>query len=71
MEFRLIISIWANNETKLTNTIALRSEIDLIVEYGVVHITIQQDRNGLVLTLEPRLYFNLQKRNSDKLKTEK
>ncbi len=66
-----LLGIWANNETKLTNTIALRSEIGFDSEiWGGSYNNTTGFVMAPVLTLEPRLYFNLQKRNSKKLKTE-
>lgn len=57
------LGIWAHNETKLSNSIALRSEIgfDSGIWGGDFY-----DRTGFlltpVITLEPRLYYNLNKR---------
>jgi hypothetical protein len=59
------LGIWINNETKLSNSIALRSEI------GIEHdfFCDQYDGAGFilqpVLTLEPRYYYNLENRNSE------
>jgi hypothetical protein len=59
------LGIWINNETKLSNSIALRSEI------GIEHdfFCYQYDGAGFilqpVLTLEPRYYYNLENRNSE------
>ena len=59
------LGIWAHNESKLSNTIALRSEIGL--DAGIL-FTDFEGRSGFllapVLTLEPRFYYNLNKRNS-------
>lgn len=62
------MGVWVNNEIKLLNTVALRSEIGFnavnrtIVDFFIVpkyKICIP-----LVLTLEPRYYFELKKRHS-------
>jgi len=59
------LGIWAHNETKLSNQIALRSEIgfDTGIWRGDFY-----DGSGLllapVITLEPRWYYNLNKRES-------
>jgi len=59
------LGIWAHNESKLSNTIALRSEIgfDAGFQSGFFYA---EDVFFLapVLTLEPRFYYNLNKRNS-------
>ena len=59
------LGIWIHNESKLSNTIALRSEIGL--DAGIL-FTDFEGRSGFllapVLTLEPRFYYNLNKRNS-------
>ena len=58
--------IWINNETKLNNTIALRSEIGIEKDFTVGD---HYDGTGFilqpVLTLEPRFYYNLKSRNSE------
>ncbi len=63
---------WLNNETKLTNTIAIRSEIGIENDFAV-----GDHYNGTgfilqpVLNVEPRYYYNLEKRNSKGKKTSK
>lgn len=58
-----ILGIWVHNESKLSNQIALRSEIGLDTRIwgGSFY-----DRTGFlltpVITLEPRWYYNLNKR---------
>tara|TARA_R100000935_G_C2835473_1_gene167842 strand:- start:1462 stop:1977 length:516 start_codon:yes stop_codon:yes gene_type:complete len=57
------LGIWINNETKLTNAVALRAELGLdSALWGGTHYT----RTGYlftpVLTLEPRWFYNLNKR---------
>jgi hypothetical protein len=57
------LGIWVHNESKLSNTLALRSELgfDTGIWGGIFY-----DETGFllapVLTLEPRLYYNLNKR---------
>jgi hypothetical protein len=62
--------IWFNNESKLSNSIALRSEIGLEKDFTVGD---HYDGAGFilqpVLTVEPRYYYNLEKRNSKGKKT--
>ncbi|UFH34192.1 hypothetical protein [Flavobacterium acetivorans] len=64
--------IWLNNESKLSNSIALRSEIGIEHDFTVGD---HYDGAGLilqpVLTLEPRYYYNLEKRNTKGLITTK
>ena len=59
------LGLWVHNESRLTNTIALRSEVGL--DAGIL-LTDFEGRSGFllapVLTLEPRFYYNLNKRNS-------
>ena len=59
------LGVWAHNESKLSNSIALRSELGLdaaIFEGNFV------SKKGFImvpaLTLEPRWYYNLNKRVS-------
>ena len=67
-----LAGIWINNETRLSNSIALRSEIGIEHDFFVGD---QYDGAGFilqpVLTLEPRYYYNLEKRNSRGKKTSK
>ncbi|UMB54921.1 hypothetical protein MKD41_05465 [Lutibacter sp. A64] len=57
------LGIWGHNESKLSNNIALRTELGL--DAGIWGGDFY-DNNGFlmipVLTLEPRLYYNLKKR---------
>ena len=61
------LGIWGHNESKLSNTMALRSELGL--DAGIL-FTDYQGRSGAgfllapVLTLEPRFYYNVNKRSS-------
>lgn len=58
------IGFWINNETKLLNSLALRSEIG--IEHDIA-VGDQYEGAGFifqpVLTLEPKFYFNLNKRS--------
>ena len=59
------LGIWAHNESKLSNQIALRSELGL--DTGIFGSDVN-DINGFLLvpaiTLEPRWYYNLNKRQN-------
>lgn len=59
------LGIWAHNESKLLNQFALRSELGL--DTGIFGSDVN-DINGLLLvptiTLEPRWYYNLNKRET-------
>lgn len=57
------LGIWAHNESKLTNSIALRTEIGF--DSGIWGGDFYDGTGFLmtpVITLEPRLYYNLNKR---------
>lgn len=62
--------LWINNESKLSNSIALKSEIGIEHDFTVGD---HYDEAGFILqpviTLEPKLYYNLKKRNSRGRKT--
>ena len=68
--FGVHTGIWFNHETKLSNSIVLRSEIGLEKDFTVGD---HYDGAGFilqpVLTIEPRYYYNLEKRNSKGKKT--
>lgn len=57
--------LWLNNELKLSNSIALKSEIGIEYDFAVGD---HYDEAGFILqpviTVEPKFYFNLKKRNS-------
>ena len=59
------LGIWAHNESKLSNSIALRSELGLD---AAIYSNSFVGKSGFVLvpalTLEPRWYYNLNKRVS-------
>ncbi|WP_278020929.1 hypothetical protein [Flavobacterium ginsengisoli] len=54
--------LWLNNEFKLANSLALRSEIGIEYDFAVGD---HYDEAGFILqpviTLEPRFYYNLKK----------
>ena len=59
------LGIWAHNETKISNSIALRSELGL--DAAIFNENFVGSRNFIMvptLTLEPRWYYNLNKRVS-------
>ncbi|TDE31405.1 MULTISPECIES: hypothetical protein [Flavobacterium] len=68
--FGVHTGIWFNNESKLSSSIALRSEIGLEKDFTVGD---HYDGAGFilqpVLTVEPRYYYNLEKRNVKGKKT--
>tara|TARA_R110002124_G_scaffold287225_1_gene471748 strand:- start:1002 stop:1592 length:591 start_codon:yes stop_codon:yes gene_type:complete len=64
--------VWVNNETRLSNRIALRTEIGLEHDFFVGD---QYDGADFifqpVVTVEPRYYYNLERRSSNGNKTSK
>lgn len=61
-----VLGVWAYNETKLSNSIALRTEIGF--DFGIWETTFYDSYDSpLLLTpvivIEPRFYYNLQKRS--------
>lgn len=64
--FGVHVGIWFNNESKVSSSIALRSEIGLEKDFTVGD---HYDGTGFIMqpvvTLEPRYYYNLEKRNSN------
>ena len=60
-----VLGIWINNESRLSNSLAIRSEIG--IDAGIA-AGYNYDRNYIitapVITLEPRWYYNLKKRES-------
>lgn len=62
-----IIGIWANNETKIGNKLALRSEIGF--DSGIWGGGNSNSGTGFamipVITVEPRFYYNLEKRKKE------
>ena len=66
-----LLGIWIHNESKLSNQFALRSEIGL--DTGIYGSDVN-DINGFLLaptiTLEPRWYYNLNKRESKSRRTD-
>ena len=62
-----LLGLWAHNETRLTDNIALRSEIGM--DAAIFKANIYSDvafLMGSVVTLEPRFYYNLEKRVAKK-----
>ena len=62
-----IMGVWANNEIKLSNTIALRSEVGFeITNWRIGNTFYRRGDNTafipLVLTVEPKWYFNIKQR---------
>ena len=60
-----VLGIWAYNEAKLSNTIALRTEIGF--DFGIWETTYYDDYDSPflltpVIVIEPRFYYNLKKR---------
>lgn len=66
------VGLWLNNETKLSNTIAIRSEIGIENDFAVGD---HYSNTGFilqpVLNIEPRYYYNLESRNLNGKKTAK
>ncbi len=66
-----LFGIWVHNESRLSNSMALRSEIGF--DSGIWGGTFY-DKTGFlmtpVLTLEPRYYYNLQKREGKSKRTD-
>lgn len=61
-----ILGLWINNETKITNSIALRTELG--IDAGYIGGEIHEENSGLFLVpdinIEPRWYYNIVKRTS-------
>lgn len=60
-----VLGIWAYNEARLTNSIALRTELGF--DFGIWETTYYDDYDSPflltpVIVIEPRFYHNLQKR---------
>lgn len=60
-----VLGTWVYNETKLTNSLALRTELGF--DFGIWETTYYDDYNSPflltpVIVIEPRLYYNLKKR---------
>jgi len=63
-----VLGVWAYNETKLSNTIALRTEIGF--DFGIWETTYYDDYDSPflltpVIVVEPRFYYNLKKRSKN------
>lgn len=63
-----VLGIWAYNEAKLSNSIALRTELGF--DFGIWETTYYDDYDSPfiltpVIVLEPRFYYNLKKRSEE------
>ena len=63
-----VLGIWAYNEAKLSNTIALRTELGF--DFGIWETTYYDDYDSPflltpVIVVEPRFYYNLKKRSKN------
>ncbi|MGB3588702.1 MAG: hypothetical protein WBA23_19295 [Tunicatimonas sp.] len=63
-----VLGIWVYNEAKLSNTIALRTEVGF--DFGIWETTYYDDYNSPflltpVIVVEPRYYYNLKKRSEN------
>lgn len=63
-----VLGIWAYNEAKLSNTIALRTELGF--DFGIWETTYYDDYDSPfiltpVIVIEPRFYYNLKKRSEN------
>ena len=63
-----VLGIWAYNEAKLSNTIALRTEAGF--DFGIWETTFYDDYDSPflltpVIVVEPRFYYNLKKRSEN------
>jgi len=68
-----VLGIWAYNEVKLSNAIALRTELGF--DFGIWETTYYDDYDSPflltpVIVLEPRFYYNLKKRSEDSKRTD-
>ncbi|ARN77888.1 hypothetical protein BST97_07660 [Nonlabens spongiae] len=56
------LGAWVHNESRLSNSIALRSEVGLDATFGYNSFLGDYFKMVPVLTLEPRWYYNLERR---------
>ena len=68
-----VLGIWAYNEAKLSNTIALRTELGF--DFGIWESTFYDDYDSPflltpVIVVEPRFYYNLKKRSENSKPTD-
>ena len=68
-----VLGIWAYNEAKLSNAIALRTELGF--DFGVWETTYYDDYDSPfiltpVIVVEPRFYFNLKRRSKNSQRTD-
>src|SRR5690554_2168505 len=57
------VGVWAHNESRLSNKIALRSEIGLEANFWAGYNS-TDFLLGIIIALEPRWYYNLNKRKN-------
>ena len=66
-----LLGVWAHNESKLSNSIALRSELGFDAGFWLNDL---YNVNGFimapVITAEPRWYYNLNKRKNKSRRTD-
>ena len=65
------LGVWVHNESRLSNSIALRSEIGL--DTGITGGDVYGNTSAFfvsVITLEPRWYYNLEKRKAKSRRTD-
>lgn len=68
-----VLGLWAYNEARLSNNIALRTEIGF--DFGIWETTYYDDYESPfiqtpVIVLEPRFYYNLKKRSENSKSTD-
>lgn len=68
-----VLGVWVYNEAKLSNTIALRTELGF--DFGIWETTYYDDYDSPflltpVIVLEPRFYYNLKKRAENSKRTD-
>lgn len=68
-----VLGIWAYNEAKLSNAIALRTEVGF--DFGIWESTYYDDYDSPflltpVIVVEPRFYYNLKKRSEKSKRTD-
>ncbi len=68
-----VLGIWAYNEAKLSNTIALRTEVGF--DFGIWESTYYDDYDSPflltpVIVVEPRFYYNIKKRAENSKSTD-
>ena len=69
-----VLGIWAYNEAKLSNNLALRTELGF--DFGIWETTFYDDYDSPfiltpVIVIEPRFYYNLKKRSKNSKQNKK